>query len=140
MKGHGMDGSEAFHAWNKGIHTEDDMIIMHVEDAGKADAVRRIAKALGEEILTIGGWELNRTLIGLFTGKDIRGEVKLPPLYHMPDLLVFAGMTEEKLDGFLDAYRATKLAPIALKAVSTKHNSNWTVYELICRLQEEMRP
>lgn len=113
------------------------MIIMHVEDPQKAGEIKKIAKELGEKILGIGGKELDRTLIGLSLGKEIRRQIKLPPLYAMPELLVFVGMPDQKLDSFLEMYRATGLKPIPLKAVSTANNANWTVYELICALQEE---
>lgn len=113
------------------------MIIMHVKSAEKAKAIQEIAKQLGEGILQIGSRELNRTLIGLYTGKAITRNVTLPPLYNIPDLLIFAGMSEAKLDRFLEDYGAIGLEPVALKAVSTLHNSNWTVFELIQRLQEE---
>lgn len=114
------------------------MIIMHVDDAQKAGEIKKIAKELGEEVLCIGGKDLDRTLIGLSLGKELRRSVKLPLLYAMPELLVFVGMSDPKLDSFLEKYRATGQKPIALKAVSTAHNANWTVYELICALQEEV--
>jgi hypothetical protein len=46
-------------------------------------------------------------------------------------------MADQKLDLFLEKYRASGLKPVALKAISTRHNANWTVYELITALQEE---
>ena len=113
------------------------MIIMHMDNPRKAGEIKKIAGELGENILCIGGRELDRTLIGLALGKEIRKKTQLPPLYSMPELLVFVGMGEPKLDLFLQKYRATGLEPVALKAVSTRHNANWTVYELITALQEE---
>ena len=113
------------------------MIVMHVGDAKKAEGIQKIAKDLGEKVLSIGGKDLDRTLISFSMGKEMRKNMKLPPLYAMPELLLFVGMADAKLDLFLEKYRNAGLAPIALKAVSTKHNAQWTVYELIGRLQEE---
>ncbi len=113
------------------------MIIMHVDNPEKVGEIQKIAKELGEELLRIGGRELDRTLIGLSAGKEIRRKIQLPPLYAMPELLVFVGMADQKLDLFLEKYRASGLKPVALKAISTRHNANWTVYELITALQEE---
>ena len=113
------------------------MIMMHVDSIEKSKAVTRIAAKLGEKIKPIGYSELNRTLMGLYTGKPVTRQIKLPPLYVMPELLVFVGMSEEKLDRFLEEYQKAGVEPVALKAVSTMHNANWTVYELIEALKAE---
>ena len=76
-------------------------------------------------------------MLSLHMGRPVTKEIKLPPLYQMPELLVFVGMPEARLDQFLDAYKAAGIEPVALKAVATLHNSNWTVYELIETLKEE---
>lgn len=115
------------------------MLIIHVKDQEKAGEIRRIAEEIGEELLVIGGRELCRTLNGLCTGKELRKEVKLPPLYQMPELIIFAKMQDDKLNQFLAKYKAAGLAPVALKAITTKYNIGWTVYELIVALQEEMK-
>jgi len=114
-----------------------EMILMHIASAEKSAAVRSVAEQMGEEVKLIGYQELNRTLLGLHIGKPVTKEIKLPPLYQMPELLVFVGMPEERLDQFLDAYRAAGIEPVALKAVSTLHNSGWTVFELIEALKAE---
>ncbi len=113
------------------------MIIMHIRSEEKNRAICEIADRIGEKVLKIGGRELNRTLIGLYSGKELTGDAKIPPMYQMPELLVFAVMPEKKLDAFLEAYRAEGLEPVALKAVTTLHNAGWTVYELIEQLKKE---
>lgn len=113
------------------------MILMHIDSGNKAAAVHRVAGQIGETVKTIGYKELNRTLLSLHTGKPVTKEVKLPPLYQMPELLVFIGMPEARLDQFLDAYKAAGIEPVALKAMATLHNSNWTVFELIEALKAE---
>ena len=113
------------------------MIMMHIDSKEKEKIVTRIAGKLGERVKKIGYPELNRTLMGIFAGKQATKQVTLPPLYVMPELLVFAGMPEEKLDRFLEEYRQSGAKPVALKAVSTMSNGNWTVYELIEALKAE---
>ena len=113
------------------------MIIMHIDSKEKAKIVTGIAGKLGEKVKSIGYPELNRTLIGLFTGKQVTKQITLPPLYVMPELLVFAGMPEERLDRFLEEYKKSGAEPVALKAVSTMSNGNWTVFELIEALKAE---
>ena len=113
------------------------MILMHIDSGNKAAAVCRVAGQIGETVKPIGYKELNRTLLSLHTGKAVTKEIKLPPLYQMPELLVFIGMPEARLDQFLDAYKSAGIEPVALKAVATLHNSNWTVFELIEALKAE---
>ena len=115
------------------------MILMHINDREKAETVRRIAGNIGEEIKVIGYRELNRTLTGLSLGRVLTGNVKIPALYQMPEILVFIGVEDKKTDRFLDEYKESKAEPIALKAVATPHNIGWTVYELIEHLKEEAK-
>ena len=113
------------------------MIIMHLYDKKKEEAVRKVAGNLKESVKAIGMSELDQTLMGLYSGKSSKHPVKIPPLYFMPELLIFAGMQEETLDAFLEQYKASGAEPIALKAITTPYNSDWTVYELIGELQKE---
>ena len=113
------------------------MILMHIDSGEKKAAIRRVAEQIGETVTPISYNELNCTLFSLHTGKPVTKEVKLAPLYQMPELLVFVGMSEARLDQFLDAYKAAGIEPVALKAVATLHNSNWTVFELIEALKAE---
>ena len=114
------------------------MILMHVNIKEKAEIVRSIATELNEEVKVIGYRELNRTLTGLSLGRVLIGSVSIPKLYQMPELLVFIGMDEDKLDAFLEKYKESKAEPVALKAVATSHNISWTVYELIENLKKEI--
>lgn len=54
-----------------------------------------------------------------------------------PELLVFSELTESKLDEFLAEYRKAGIEPIALKAVVTPHNAEWTIDELTAELIKE---
>ena len=52
-------------------------------------------------------------------------------------MLVLAHFSDAQLSGFLQALRASKLPPIALKAVLTEENKGWNSLELHEALLEE---
>lgn len=61
----------------------------------------------------------------------------VPTGYSLPELIVFSGLKDNKLDEFLAEYKKMGIAPIGLKAVVTIHNVNWTMYELAEELIRE---
>ena len=61
----------------------------------------------------------------------------VPMGYSLPELIVFSGLKDNKLDEFLAEYKKMGIAPIGLKAVVTIHNVNWTMYELAEELVRE---
>jgi hypothetical protein len=62
---------------------------------------------------------------------------KAPSGYIMPEIIIFSGLTEDKLDGFLKEYKDCGIEPVELKAVVTPSNISWSIYELICELEKE---
>ena len=61
----------------------------------------------------------------------------VPTGYSLPELIIFSGLKDNKLDEFLAEYKKMGIAPIGLKAVVTIHNVNWTMYELAEELIRE---
>lgn len=55
------------------------------------------------------------------------------------ELLVFCGLTEERLDELLKRMKDVGVPRTVLKAVLTDTNAHWTVYELYDHLTEERR-
>ena len=53
------------------------------------------------------------------------------------EMVVFAGISSRELDIFLDRYRKSGVAPIALKSVATDTNRTWTVEKLYSELAKE---
>lgn len=53
------------------------------------------------------------------------------------EMAIFAGITNRELDIFLDRYRKSGTAPIALKSVVTETNREWTVEKLYFELARE---
>ena len=113
------------------------MILLHVYDKEKETAITKLAEELHQQVKVIGMGQLDQTLSGLCTGKNTKRPVQIPPLYYMPEILVFSGLSESELDTFLDRYKAAGLQPIALKAITTVYNYEWTLMELILELQKE---
>ncbi|MGN0318387.1 MAG: DUF3783 domain-containing protein [Lachnospira sp.] len=56
--------------------------------------------------------------------------------YVMPEILIFSGLKDKELDDFLEMYKSRGLSEISLKAVATPHNISWSLYQLICELEE----
>lgn len=57
----------------------------------------------------------------------------------LPELMVFAGFSDGELDCFLEAYKMSGIAPVALKAILTPHNFRWSVSALAQELEKEHR-
>lgn len=62
---------------------------------------------------------------------------KAPKGTTLPEILVFSGFSDEKLDIFLKEYKKAGITPVGLKAVLTQHNVFWSLYELVGELQRE---
>lgn len=55
------------------------------------------------------------------------------------EILVFADFDDKDLDNFLAGYKEAGIEPIALKAVVTPANMNWTFVELYHELVQERK-
>lgn len=53
------------------------------------------------------------------------------------EMVIFAGISSRELDIFLDKYRKSGAAPIALKSVVTDTNKAWTMEQLYSELAKE---
>lgn len=62
----------------------------------------------------------------IYSGKDLQGE-----------MLVFSGISSNKMDEFLEKYKEAALDPIDRKAVVTLHNIFWSPIELYEELGRE---
>ena len=68
---------------------------------------------------------------------EVSQNEKAPMLFQMPEILIFSGIPEKKLDEFLTEYRKLGIENIKLKAVLTSHNVRWTLYQLLQELMLE---
>ena len=122
-------------------------LYIHTENIEKRSAINKLCENLGIKVKEIGYSDLNRTVLDIvasvpimFNNKtNINGgtESKVPPLFLMPEFILFNGFNDESLQGFLAAYRKAGIEKVALKAVVTPYNITWTLYDLIEHLKEE---
>ena len=98
--------------------------------AKKLAKLRMAAMRLGAKVRVVEKWEYLNA-VGALTG-DLDSFEDFPG-----ELLVFAHFSDAQLNLFLQAIRAAKLPPVALKAVLTDENKGWNVLELREELQKE---
>ena len=60
-----------------------------------------------------------------------------PIMMDFPEYMILSGLAEEQLDQFLKEYRQQGIEPVALKAIVTLHNKDWTVRDLLMELMKE---
>ena len=104
--------------------------------AKKLAKLRMAAMRLGVKVRVVEKWEYLNAIGSLtgdldsfesfYDGEDFSGE-----------LLVFVHFSDAQLDLYLQAMRAAKLPPVALKAVLTDENKGWNLLELHKELQKE---
>lgn len=111
------------------------MILMHIPDKEKQKAIEKVCKTLKQPVMQITTADAGRTLGSILGGK--KENIKVPPLYQLPELIVFAGLPDQILDRFLAAYKTAGIAPVPLKAVVTPYNIGWTLKDLATELKKE---
>ena len=137
------------------IKTAGGCIYFHIPDEEKRRRVKALCDGKGIQAEEITGADVNRTVLELISGKtgteplqaERAAEPKpqaparkyAPPLYFLPELLLFQGLTGRDLSRFLDAYREAGIPRTDLKAAVTPQNLRWTLYELAEQLKEEHR-
>lgn len=113
------------------------MLLIHINNSQKKEQIQNLAKRLNQEIRTFSAAEYDLTLASLLKGDKPKSKPKLPPLYVMPDIIIFSGLRDMELDKFLDEYKKADIAPTPLKAVVTPYNLNFKIGELTEHLKAE---
>ena len=114
-------------------------IYLYTTDKEKQTAIEKICSAQDIEMKNLSGADTNRT-VAMICGmpmKNSGGHRQAPPLYVLPEFMLFYGIDDPSLDQFLDAYKETGLKSIQKKAVVTPTNLGWTLYELAEELAKE---
>ena len=93
----------------------------------KSTKIKQLCVRLGIRFRLVEPGEYGRPLLSLLAPAAKGPEVRDP---FEDEMLVFANFNGEQLDLFLKSYREARLVPIALKAVLTPTNSNWTSIQL----------
>lgn len=85
--------------------------------------------------------------VGILAGGTAKQQEEYQEKSELPEafedeMLVFAFLTNKKLDHFLTALRKHKVPRIGLKAVLTEHNAVWnsvTLHDELCKEEKAMR-
>jgi hypothetical protein len=124
-----------------------DLIMYKINETSKEKQVVNLCRKLGLKTRKLKDSDAKIT-VGTLTGNGKinaspgnqmlnTANQNVPTGYALPELIVFSGLKDNKLDEFLAEYKKMGIAPIGLKAVVTIHNVNWTMYELAEELVRE---
>lgn len=111
------------------------MILLHIPDKEKQKSIEKLCRSLKQPVKQITTADAGKTLGSILSGK--KENAKVPPMYQLPELIIFAGLPDQVLDRFLAAYKTAGIAPVALKAVVTPYNFGWTLKDLAAELRKE---
>ncbi|MBR1816875.1 MAG: DUF3783 domain-containing protein [Lachnospiraceae bacterium] len=118
-------------------------IYFYTKDTAKADQISKITAGLGLKSTTLSSSDINKTvseLVGmpiLNPDMAVSTNIKAPALWALPEIIIFFGVSDEKLDSFLAEYTKSGLEKIKLKAIVTPTNLSWTLYYLAEHIREE---
>lgn len=124
-----------------------DLIMYKINETSKEKQVVNLCRKLGLKTRKLKDSDAKIT-VGTLTGNGKinaspdnqmlnTANQNVPTGYSLPELIVFSGLKDNKLDEFLAEYKKMGISPIGLKAVVTIHNVNWTMYELAEELVRE---
>ncbi len=124
-----------------------DLIMYKINEPSKEKQVVNLCRKLGLKTRKLKDSDAKIT-VGTLTGNSKinaspnsqmlnTANQNVPTGYSLPELIIFSGLKDNKLDEFLAEYKKMGIAPIGLKAVVTIHNVNWTMYELAEELVRE---
>ena len=114
-------------------------VFLHIPDKNKLDRISKLCEKSGYSCRRIQNADVNRTILELISGQSAGKKVSAPPLYFLPEMMIFQGLADKEVHQFLEAYRAEGIPTVDLKAVVTPWNLTWTLYELAEHLKEEHR-
>ena len=114
-------------------------VFLHIPDRNKFDRISKLCEKSGYSCRQIQNADVNRTILELISGQSAGKKVSAPPLYFLPEMMIFQGLADKEVHRFLEMYRAEGLPTVDLKAVVTPWNLTWTLYELAEHLKEEHR-
>ncbi|MCF0128166.1 MAG: DUF3783 domain-containing protein [Pseudobutyrivibrio sp.] len=105
----------------------------------KLNQMKAILVPLGITINVINPKDYGQTL-GYLCGIDGFGKTRVSlgfPLSFNEEMLVFSGVTQERLEVILDALEEAAFPSVKRKAVVTIYNVNWTASQLYNEISKE---
>ena len=122
--------------------TQKSMILYYVQDEKKRIQMEVLCMSMSIGTKQLKPSDLN-TQVGTLVGAknieplDPAKEAKAPAIFCMPEIIIFSGIPDKKLDEFLFSYKKVGMTPTKLKAVITPQNASWSLYHLIRELSME---
>lgn len=122
--------------------TQKSMILYYVQDEKKRIQMEVLCMSMSIGTKQLKPSDLN-TQVGTLAGAknieplDPAKEAKAPAIFCMPEIIIFSGIPDKKLDEFLFSYKKVGMTPTKLKAVITPQNASWSLYHLIRELSME---
>jgi len=128
--------------WRTFLTNGDEMVLFYTRDLKKEEQIRLLCEELGETPNKLAPKDLKKRLgeileVPFSGGTSIDQMSSIPVMYQMPEIMIFSGMSDQKLDAFLAEFRNRKISAIPLKAVVTDTNLRWGLYDLIEHLKGE---
>lgn len=124
------------------VMAEGGKVLYYVQDENKRIQLEVLCMGMSLQAKQLKTSDLNMQ-VGVLAGmKGIKpvntdAEEKAPAIFCMPEVIIFAGVSDKVLDEFLASYKNIGLAPIKLKAVATPRNAEWTLYHMVRELAQE---
>ena len=110
------------------------------EKSEKVRLLKGVLVRMGIRIKNIGPEQVMQK-VGYLTGRKEYEETLPEDGKEIPvipeEMLVLYGFTNRRLDEFLSQLRRAKVPPVALKAVVTETNADWSFYELYQEIRAE---
>ena len=110
------------------------------EKSEKVRLLKGVLVRMGIRIKNIGPEQVMQK-VGYLTGRKEYEETLPEDGKEIPvipeEMLVLYGFTNRRLDEFLSQLRRAKVPPVALKAVVTESNADWSFYELYQEIRAE---
>lgn len=117
-------------------------VLYYVQDENKRIQLEVLCMGMSLQAKQLKTSDLNMQ-VGVLAGMkgikhlNVDAEEKAPAIFCMPEVIIFAGVSDKVLDEFLASYKNIGLAPIKLKAVATPRNVEWTLYHMVRELAQE---
>ena len=122
--------------------TQKSMVLYYVQDEKKRIQMEVLCMSMSIGTKQLKPSDLNTQVGTLIGAKNIEPldpakEAKAPAIFCMPEIIIFSGIPDKKLDEFLFSYKKVGMTPTKLKAVITPQNASWSLYHLIRELSME---
>ena len=122
--------------------TQKSMVLYYVQDEKKRIQMEVLCMSMSIGTKQLKPSDLNTQVGTLIGAKNIEPldpakEAKAPAIFCMPEIIIFSGIPDKKLDEFLFSYKKVGMTPTKLKAVITPQNASWSLNHLIRELSME---